>query len=380
VTESRSTDSAPAAASEALVDPGALTAWADAGGHLSGEGPLEVDRLAAGHSNLTFVVRRASEPEREWILRRPPRGPLLPTAHDVVREYRVMRLLGESRRSEGGPAVRVPTVEAVCEDADVIGVPFYLMERVEGEVIRGELPDWLADDATSRSARRTLGLDLVDALAELHRAPYEPFVEAGIGKPDGYLSRQLRRWRGQREGIQKAFAERGETARELPDYDVLRDWLEANQPDGSLAGPPAVVHGDYKLDNVLVVPGDGAPRITAIVDWEMATVGDPLADLGYLLSFWPEPGEELPFSASGAVTASPGFPTRDEVIERYAERTGRRLDDVAFYMTLAVWKLAILLEASYARHLAGTTDDPFFALLDEGVPALLRRARGICGV
>jgi aminoglycoside phosphotransferase (APT) family kinase protein len=334
-----------------LVDPDRLTAYA--GPHLPGDGPLAVERLAAGHSNLTFVVRRDG---REWILRRPPQGPLLPTAHDVIREYRVMDLLARS-----GCGVRVPTVTLACADPDVIGAPFYLMERVAGEVIRTALPSW-ADEA----ARRTIGFELVDALAELHAAPVEPFVDAGIGKPAGYLERQLRRWRGQREGAK---------TRELPDYDVLSQWLEDHLP--KQAGT-SLVHGDYKLDNVAVT-ADG-PRLTAILDWEMATVGDPLADLGYLMSFWLEPGERDEFSeVAGNVTAEPGFPTRAELVERYAARSGRDVTDLTAYVVLAVWKLAILLEASYARHLAGTTDDPFFALLDKGVPALLARARRIAG-
>jgi aminoglycoside phosphotransferase (APT) family kinase protein len=334
-----------------LVDPEALTAYA--GPRLPGDGPLTVERLAAGHSNLTFVVARGGH---EWILRRPPQGPLLPTAHDVIREYRVMDLLGRS-----GCGVRVPTVTLACADPAVIGAPFYLMERVPGEVIRTSLPEWATEEA-----RRAIGFELVDALAELHSAPVEPFVEAGIGKPAGYLERQLRRWRGQREGAK---------TRELPDYDVLSDWLERHLP--KQAGT-SLVHGDYKLDNVAVSP-DG-PRLTAILDWEMATVGDPLADLGYLMSFWIEPGERDEFSeVAGNVTVEPGFPTRAELVARYAERSGRDVADLTAYVVLAIWKLAILLEASYSRHLAGTTDDPFFALLDRGVPALLARAREVAG-
>jgi aminoglycoside phosphotransferase (APT) family kinase protein len=336
-----------------LVDPERLTAYAaDA---LPGEGPLYVERLAEGHSNLTFVVRRG---EREWILRRPPQGPLLPTAHDVIREYKVLDLLGRS-----GCGVRVPTVTLACEDPDVIGAPFYLMERVDGEVIRQTLPAWAGEEQ-----RHAIGYELVDALAELHAAPVAPFVDAGIGKPDGYLARQLRRWRGQREGAK---------TRELPDYDALSAWLEEHLP---MQAGTSLVHGDYKLDNVAVSAGGptGGPRLTAILDWEMATVGDPLADLGYLMSFWIEPGERDEFSeVAGNVTTQPGFPTRDEMVHRYAERSGRDVTDLTAYVVLAIWKLAILLEASYARHLAGTTDDPFFALLDKGVPALLARARGI---
>ncbi len=353
---------------ELLVDPDRLSAWAE--GRLPGKGPLWVRRLAEGHSNLTFRVHRDGAPTG-WILRRPPRGPLLPTAHDVVREFRVLELLARA-----GTGVRVPAVSAVCEDSDVIGVPFYLMEAVDGVVIRGVLPEWLADDGRDLAARRALGLDLVDALAELHSVPYEPFVEAGIGRPSGYLGRQLRRWRGQREGIQAAVAAVGGQARELPDYDAVRDWLQAHLPEE--AHPPAVVHGDYKLDNVIVRGGEGAdPRVVAIVDWEMATVGDPRADLGYLLSFWPEPGERMPLAE--LVTGGAGFPSRGQLVQRWAQRTGREPGDMSWFVTLAIWKLAILLEASYHRWLAGTADDPFFARLEQGVPMLLARAREVSG-
>ena len=335
-----------------LVDAERLTAYV--AGALPGDGPVEVERLAAGHSNLTFVVRRDGA---EWILRRPPLGNLLPTAHDVIREYRVLDLLARS-----GCGVRVPRVTLACEDPEVIGAPFYLMERVGGSVIRDSLPEWATEDV-----RRTIGYELVDALAELHAAPVEPFVAAGIGKPTGYLERQLRRWRGQRDGA---------NTRPLPDYDVLSAWLEENLPAQSAT---SLVHGDYKLDNV-AMSADG-PRLTAILDWEMATVGDPLADLGYLMSFWTEPGERNELTdVGGSVTTEPGFPTRGELVARYAERSGRDVSDLTPYVVLAIWKLAILLEASYSRHLAGTTDDPFFASLDRGVPALLARARRIADV
>ena len=175
---------------------------------------------------------------------------------------------------------------------------------------------------------------------------------------------------GQREGIEAAVAAAGGRARDLPDYDAVRDWLRAYLPEESA---PAVVHGDYKLDNVIV---DGA-RVAAVVDWEMSTVGDPRADLGYLLSFWPERGEAYPLG--DLITRGPGFPTRAELVSRWEARTGRAAGDPTWFVTLAVWKLAILLEASYHRHLAGTTDDPFFATLETGVPALLAHARAVCG-
>ncbi len=351
-----------AVGSAQLVDAEALTAHV--GDRLVGEGPLEVEHLAAGHSNLTYVVRRqqAGGAPREWILRRPPRGPLLPTAHDVLREYRVLDLLA---RNGGG--VPVPTVVLSCADPSVIGAPFYLMERVAGTVVREALPEWLAGDNYAW-ARQQTGEELVDALIALHAAPVEPFVDAGIGKPDGYLGRQLKRWQGQLEGAR---------TRDLPDYDVLVAWLGAHCPE---SGPPSVVHGDFKLDNVTMESTAAGPRLTAILDWEMATVGDPLADLGYLMSFWLEPGETSEFDeVAGNVTSTGGFPTRDEMVQRYAAGSGRDVADLTFYTALAIWKLAILLEGSYSRHLAGTTDDPFFALLDRGVPALLERARRVAG-
>ena len=336
-----------------VVDAQRLSAWAEEG--LPGSGPVEVERLAEGHSNLTFVLRRGG---REMIMRRPPLGPLLPTAHDVIREAKVMSLLA-------GTGVRVPEVLGWCADDDVIGAPFYVMDRVPGMVIREVLPP-----SVSVPEQRAIGLDLVRALGEVHLAPWEPFVEAGIGKPSGYLERQLRRWVGQREGIQAAVAAAGGQARELPDYDALRDWLRAGLPDEQ---PPAVVHGDYKLDNVIL---DGS-RVAAIVDWEMATVGDPRADLGYLLSMWPEEGEVSPLSQ--LIAWGPGFPTRAELVEQWAQTTGRDPGDTTWFTVLAVWKLAILLEASYHRWLAGMSDDPFFATLDVGVPALLARGRELAG-
>ncbi|MGE5765275.1 MAG: phosphotransferase family protein [Mycobacterium leprae] len=365
MTEAGSTTTTGRPAPSTLVDPGTLAGWLDEQG--LGRGPVEVDWLGEGHSNLTFAVRRG---EAAWVLRRPPRGPLLPTAHDVVREFRVLSVL-----SACGAPVRVPRVVAICEDTTVIGVPFFLMERVEGAVVRDRLPAFLAGSSCVRT-RHALGLDLADALAEIHCAPPEPFVAVGLGRPDGYLRRQLRRWAGQREGVRQAVAAQGARARDLPDYDAVRDWLSAHLPSPS--GPPTLVHGDYKLDNVIVGPeGRIAARVRAVVDWEMATVGEPLADLGYLLSFWLAPGETLPLAE--LVTTADGFPTRAELVARWAASTRREPRSLDWFITLAVWKLAILLEASYHRWLAGEAEDPFFARLEAGVPALFRRARDVCG-
>jgi aminoglycoside phosphotransferase (APT) family kinase protein len=265
----------------------------------------------------------------------------------------------------------------VCEDDGVLGAPFYLMERAAGTVIRDELPEWI-----DLAAQHMLGLDLAAALAEIHCVPVAPFVAAGLGRDGGYLERQLRRWVGQREGIEAAVAAAGGRARALPDYDAVRDWLRDRLPAEQQS---AVVHGDYKLDNVVVAAGvDGlgtgqgsSARVGAVVDWEMATVGDPRADLGYLLSFWPEAGERYPLG--DLVTGGPGFPTRAELVEVWERGTGRPAGDTIWFVTLAVWKLAVLLEASYHRHLAGSTDDPFFATLEHGVPDLFAHAREVCG-
>jgi aminoglycoside phosphotransferase (APT) family kinase protein len=344
-----------------LVDEEGLSRWA--ADRLPGRGPLQLERVRAGHSNLTFRVRRDGA-DQAWILRRPPQGPLLPTAHDVIREFRVLSLLGAA-------GARVPAAVAGCADPEIIGAPFYLMAEVAGTVIREQLPDWLADDRSHPPARARLGIDLVDTLAELHRVPTEPFLAAGLGRASGYLGRQLRRWRGQREGMVAAVAAAGGQARELADYEPVRDWLEAHVPQDQ---PATVVHGDYKLDNVVARPDP--PRVVAVLDWEMATVGDPRADLGYLLSFWPEPGE--PSVLHDLVSTAPGFPTRQALVDRWAGQTGRDPMNLTFFVTLAIWKLAILLEASYYRSLAGTTDDPFFETLEVAVPRLLAHARSSC--
>jgi aminoglycoside phosphotransferase (APT) family kinase protein len=334
-----------------LVDPEALERFLER--RLPGAGRVEVERHMAGHSNETFFVRRGQD---EWVLRRPPRGAFLPTAHDVLREYRVLTALA-------GTQVRAPRPVLACEDQSVIGAPFYLMERVRGFVIRGELPPGFAEDPAPRGG---IGDELVDALAELHGVDWQAAGLQGWGRPTGYLERQVKRWRGQLE-LATQFS------RPLPDLVRVSDWLAGHVPADA---PPTIVHGDYKLDNVSFRPSPPA-RLLSILDWEMSTIGDPLADVGWMVSFWREPGDpEDPMERDAGLTRLPGFRTRGELLERYWERTGRRAD-MAFYLVLAVWKLAVLLEGSYARHLAGVTDDPFFAELEDGVPELARRALGL---
>ncbi|MGH2785425.1 MAG: phosphotransferase family protein [Actinomycetota bacterium] len=332
-----------------LVDPVALERFLREA--IPGEGALTVERHQAGHSNETFFIRRGDD---EWVLRRPPRPPYLPTAHDVKREYTVLKALE-------GTGVRAPATALLCEDDAIIGAPFYLMEKIDGVVIRDRLPEAI----DTPEDRWRIGEELIDAAAELHAVDFRDAGLDGWGKPTGYVERQLVRWRKQLDGATKF-------TRPLPDYEKIAVWLEEHQPPEQ---PPSIVQGDYKLDNTMFSSGPPA-RLVAILDWEMATIGDPLADVGWMLSFWREPNDP-PDPLHGAlndVFGKPGWATRAELVDRYEAKSGRSMTDIRFYTALAIWKLGILLEGSYARHLRGTTDDPFFALLAEGVLAIGARA------
>jgi aminoglycoside phosphotransferase (APT) family kinase protein len=334
-----------------LVDAESLRAYLEAnipGG--VGE-PFEVRRHRAGHSNETFFVTSG---DREWVLRRPPRGAFLPTAHDVGREFRVLSALA-------GSGVRAPRPVLWCEDPSVIGVPFYLMERVRGWVFRDALPPAFATDP---GARAGVGDELVDALVELHAVDPAAAGLEGFGRPAGYLERQVARWRSQ-------LALTEPHTRVVRELHATADWLSANLPPG---GEPTIVHGDYKLDNTAFEPAPPA-RLVSIFDWEMSTLGDPLADVGWMVAFWREASDpDDGVMEAQTATDLPGFRSRHELVDRYGRGTGRDVSDLTFYVALAVWKCAILLEGSYARHLAGMTDDPIFELLGDGVPGLARRA------
>ncbi len=332
---------------DALVSVDALrTFLAEAIPDASAEQELEIERHQAGHSNETFFLRFG---KRDLVLRRPPLGAFLPSAHDVVREYRVLSALGPTE-------VRAPRTIASCEDGSVIGAPFYLMERMHGDVIRDSLPSRF-----DVGERARIGQELIDSLVELHAVDVKLAGLEGFGRPDGYLARQLKRWTGQMELTLPH-------TRPIPDLVAVGEWLATELPE---SGPSTLVHGDYKLDNVMFAPVLPA-RLNAILDWEMSTLGDPLADLGWLISFWREPGDAAGsiFSDTTRVTEMEGFSSRDELVSRYQDATGRDVDGLDWYRVLAIWKLAILLEGSYARHLAGMTDDPFFAKMESGVPEL----------
>jgi len=285
------------------------------------------------------------------VLRRPPRPPYPPSAHDVVREARILEALHPAH-------LPVPRVLAICEDPEVLDAPFYVMEYVPGYVLSTSMPAQLDRAA----ARRAIGPTLIDALAELHAVEPARHGLESIGRPDGYLERQLRRFGSIWD----------ETAtRAVPDVDRVARWLADNIPR---SGPASVVHGDFRLGNVILRIGQPV-ELAAVLDWEMATLGDPLADLGYLLASWPDPGDShTPIRALSAVTRGNGFMRRDALLRRYEARTGRDLAAIGWYVTFALWKAAVFLEASYSRYRAGTSSDPYFAGLEHGVPQLGRAA------
>jgi aminoglycoside phosphotransferase (APT) family kinase protein len=320
--------------------------------HGLGAGALEASPIGEGHSNVTYLIERGSS---EFVLRRPPRPPLPPSAHDVLREARLLRALRDT-------SARVPEVLAVCDDEATIGAPFYVMERVEGEAIVASLPPALDTPAE----RRHIGEQLIDALVEIHGVGWRAAGLDGFGKPTGYLERQLRRFGGLWD-LNKT--------REIPAVETVGAWLAENLPSSAEA---TIVHGDFRLGNTMYAL-DAPARLTAVLDWEMATIGDPLADIGYLCMMWAEPGDPIEGlrAALGNVTRAEGFYTRDELIARYEERSGRSVGDVRWYVTLALWKSVVFMEGNYKRAIAGTTDDPYLRQFGEGVLELAGRAEEV---
>jgi aminoglycoside phosphotransferase (APT) family kinase protein len=313
------------------------------------DAPPELDAAAIGdgHSCVTFELSTGV------VLRRPPRGPLPPSAHDVLREARLLTALAAT-------PVRTPKVLAVCDDPGVLGAPFYVMERIDGEVISGQIPAPL----DSPEQRKRIASELVDSLVELHGVDWTAVGLEGFGKPTGYLERQLRRFNG--------LWEHNRT-RELPAVEEVGAWLADNMPE---SGPATIVHGDYRLGNTMFAPAAPA-RLIAILDWEMATIGDPLADLGYTMIHWVEPGDVVGRFNLQAVTTLPGFPTRQELIARYEQLSGRSMQALDWYVTLALWKAVVFMEGNYKRAIAGSTDDPYLKTFGEGVVELANRALAV---
>jgi aminoglycoside phosphotransferase (APT) family kinase protein len=305
-------------------------------------GPLTGELILGGRSNLTY---RVSDGHQEWVVRRPPLGHVLATAHDVAREYRVITALAGTR-------VPVPGTILHCPDPDVIGAPFYLMECVAGTVYR------TAEQTRSLSAeqRRDLSRHLIDTLADLHTVDPAAVGLSDFGHPDGFLARQVRRWRGQLDASR---------SRDLPGIDDLATQLAGSVP---ASGPPAIVHGDYRLDNVLVHNN----RIAAVLDWEMSTLGDPLADLGLLLIYWDRLAQDGNPVVDG-VGARHGFPDGATLVEWYATRTGAGLSALEWYVALAAFKLAVILEGIHYRHALGKTVGEGFDQVGAMVPPLVEQ-------
>lgn len=305
-------------------------------------GPLTAELIDGGRSNLTY---RVGDGRSRWVVRRPPLGHVLPTAHDMTREYRALRALH-------GTDVPVPEALLLCTDPTVLGAPFYLMTEVPGVVLRhGADYERLTGDEVARCA--TL---LIDVLVALHRIDPATVGLADFGRPEGYLARQVSRWHRQWTGS---------ATRALPALDALHDALADAVPDSARYG---IVHGDYRLDNVLYDPG--FRRINAVLDWEMATIGDPLADVG-LLYVYTELAHRGLSTGATPLPASLGFPSGAELLARYADATGVRLGRLNWYVALGYYKLAIILEGINARYLAGETVGADFDKLGSLVPVLV---------
>jgi aminoglycoside phosphotransferase (APT) family kinase protein len=329
---------------EPLLVLGPLRGFLDGAG-LEAPADLSAMPFGDGHSNVTYALSTGV------VLRRPPRGPLPPSAHDVLREARVLRALEDTD-------VRTPRVLAVCHDESVIGAPFYVMEEKHGDVITTTMPTALGNP----EQRRLAASELIDALVELHSVDYTQIGLDGFGKPTGYLERQLRRFNG--------LWDHNKT-REIPEFERVSQWLAANIP----RSPPAtIVHGDYRLGNTMFAPRAPA-RLIAIFDWEMATIGDPLADIGYMMLHWRQADDpsDSKFNLQ-SVTTEPGFPTRRELVALYEHRSGRRIQQLDWYVVLALWKAVAFMEGNYKRALAGSTDDPYLKSFGDGVIELAQRA------
>jgi aminoglycoside phosphotransferase (APT) family kinase protein len=322
-----------------------------------GSGALQAHRIGeGGGSNFSFLLER--EDGTRYVLRRPPRPPLPPSAHDVVRESRLQLALAPL-------GIRVPNIRAVCEEDALLGVPFYVMDYIDGEVITTELPPPLDDDP---EARRRLAEDLVDTLVEIHAADVGVPALSAFSRPGNYNERQVRRF--------SQLWELNQT-RDLPAVVRVGNWLAANVPQQL---SPTVVHGDYRLGN-MIVTREEPERVAAVLDWEMGAIGDPRADLGYLVATYSEPGGRANPLGTSPVTATDGFPTRGELVERYTSRSGRDVEPLAWFEALALWKAAVFCEAIYGRFVRGelTADDGRASRFETGVPLLAETAAELLG-
>src|SRR6478752_6980537 len=332
------------------VDLSRLQPWFAA--HVDGAtgGPLHASLISGGRSNLTYSV---GDDANEWVLRRPPLGHVLPTAHDMAREHTVLSALAQTD-------VPVPRTLAFCSDESVNDAPFYVMEKVDGTILRtpAELAQLSAVDARRNSE------ELIDVLVAIHAVDYKAVGLSEFGHPDGYIERQVRRWGEQWERSK---------SRELPEIEELARRLRAALP---ASPPPTIVHGDYRLDNTMLAPDDPG-LIVAVLDWEMATLGDPLSDVGLFLVYYVRDQSNLA-GADPAMAPGAGFLTREEVADRYAGASGRDVSQLDFYEMLASYKLAIILEGIHARFLMGKTVGEGFDHIGSLVEVMVQGALDQC--
>ncbi|MFT4880727.1 MAG: aminoglycoside phosphotransferase (APT) family kinase protein [Natronomonas sp.] len=335
-----------------IVDEDALAAHLES--VLGAAAAYDVERHEGGHSNETLFVTWG---DRDLVVRRPPPGETADSAHDVLREHTVLSALQDTD-------VRTPTVVHACADESVIGSEFYVMERLDGDVIREEEPGRFG----TPTHRKRLGEELVDALAEVHQVDYEAVGLGDFGHPEGYLERQVDRWWKQYEW---AF-EVTEEVRSVPAVAEVGEWLEENVPE---APTHTLVHGDYKLDNVLFGPGT-PPELAGVFDWEMSTLGDPLADVGWLLHFWRDPDDPDPRDGDSApaFTGREGYLTRRELVDRYERRTGIEFENARFYRALTAFKMGGIGEMFFRRYVEGNSADPTYPLMEDQVPRRVQRA------
>jgi aminoglycoside phosphotransferase (APT) family kinase protein len=312
-------------------------------------GPLAIEQFPGGHSNLTYSV---SWDGREYVLRRPPFGSRVKSAHDMGREFRVLSALAPVYPKAPKPLLH-------CEDEAVLGAPFYLMERRRGVILRKHLPPSLG---ITPALARAISAAQMDALAELHELDYTAAGLGDFGKPVGYVERQVSGWT-------KRYA--GARTDDVPDVDWIARWLDQHRPPD---GAPTLIHNDIKLDNLILDPDD-LTRVIGVLDWEMSTIGDPLMDLGTTLCYWVEPTDPQPLQMVGFVPSThPGMMTRRELADRYAERSGRDLHDLVFYYCFGLFKTAVVAQQIYYRFHQGLTQDARFGQMIHGVRLLSAQA------
>jgi aminoglycoside phosphotransferase (APT) family kinase protein len=332
-----------------LVDLPRLEAWLAAN---LGMVDVDITRVSSGHSNEMFKLRT---PHEVCMLRRPPAAIATASASQMAREFRVLRALE-------GTGVPHPRALALCEDATVVGAPFLVLAWIDGFAARLPLPTPFDGDP---DARREMAFSMIDALAQVGGVDWRAAGLEGFGKPEGFLERQVSRWMQQLDQYR---------TRDIPRLDEVASWLGAHTPSAWSSG---LMHGDFQERNVMFAP-DRPGRVAAVVDWDSATIGAPLLDLGWLLGLWDEPGEESPGRDESAMFSTlPGMPRRRELVDRYEDATGRDARDLPYYVVLGLFKLACIIEGSYHRWRTGRSDDPYHGRFEVRVPALVARAAAV---